>query len=315
MAEHNAKADWIAALVKGATENLAPADEVVWLREKFDSFGAKYGMARRQDIDQLIFQKMYGRCPDKESQLLKIRYWRTGRHKPQNREQCLELGRALELDEAETLYLLQSYYDGADLIFSEADGENPVYQARLRLFGELERQYLANVRPDTLERLEIPWDKPEPFLRHYYFQDALGYVSGVQQEKKVSHFSSANYVNEFQKSRRLLGEIPRRTILRHLFLMGAPFLSADVMNRHLTALGYAPLSQGHESRWGERLDALILGLLDHYKSECAGKPPEQCRSWLRSTCRELDERLVSADHPELRFLYFKALKDPMDEKQ
>lgn len=278
------------------------------MQEQFDALGTTYGLSRRGDVDRLIFQKLYGRLPKKESEILKIRYWRTGRHKPQSREQCLELGRALELDKEKSLYLIQAYYDGADLIFSEADVENPVYQSRIQVFAELEGQYMANAYPDTLERLEIPWEKPEPFVRHYYFQDALGYVSGTQWDKKVSHFSSANYVNEFQKNRRLLGEIPRKTILRHLFLMSAPFVSADVMDARLTALGYLPLSRGHESRWGERLDALILGLLEWYKTECTGKSPRQCIQWLQSTCRTLDERLAVSGHPELRFLNFKALK-------
>ena len=69
------KQDWVDALVRQATENLAPADEIVWLQEKFDALGVTYGMERRQDIDRLIFQKMNGRDPEKDSQLIKIRYW------------------------------------------------------------------------------------------------------------------------------------------------------------------------------------------------------------------------------------------------
>ena len=306
--KNDAKSDWINALIHQATEKAFPSDEIVWLQEKFDSLGMKYGMERRQDIDRLVFQKMTGNCLVKDSQLLKIRYWRTGRHKPQSRQQCFEFGRALELDQNENCYLLQGYYDGADMIFGEADTQNPVYQSRMWVFRELERQYLVGVHPDTMEWFKIPWNNPEPFLRHYYFQDALQYISGMQQKENNSHFSSTNYVSEFQKSRRLLGEIPRRTILRHLFLMGAPFLSIDVMNERLTALGYTPLSEGHESRWGERIDLLMIGLIKHYEAECVGTSPELCMKWLRNTCQMLDERLVSSKHPELRFLNFKALK-------
>ncbi len=309
MTEHkcDTKAKWVDRLIQRAAERLAPSDEAVWIQEKFDSFGVKYGLARRQDIDRLIYQKLTGRCPERDSQLLKIRYWRTGRHKPQSREQCLQLGKALNLEKEDLRYMLQAYYDSADRIFDKGDEKNPVYQERLRLFGELEQQYLINAHPDILTQMGVPWNRPEPYLRHYYFQDAANYVSGVRQGRNSSHISSANYVNEFQKSRRLQGEIPRRTILRHLFIMGAPFLSKEVMNSRLTALGYAPLSEGHESRWGERVDCLILGLLEQYSAECTGKSPVQCLAWLQNTSRFLDQRLVDVGHPELRFLYFKAL--------
>lgn len=302
---------WLDALIQQATENLSPSDEAVWLRERFHMLGAKYGISRQQDIDCLVFQKISGHPPIKDSQLLKIRYWRTGRHKPQNREQCLELGHALELDEKDTLYLLQFYFDGADVIFSQADIGNSLYQTRLLSFGELEQQYLLNAHPDTLEQFNIAWDKPEASLRHYYFQDTAKYVSGVQSESPTSHFSSANYVNEFQRNRHLLGDIPRRTMLRHLFIMSAPFLSREILDARLTALGYARLSANHESRFGERLDCLILGLLTQYENQCRDKSPLQCLSWLQSTCRTLDEKLVNSSHPELRFLFFKALKSPL----
>lgn len=299
---------WIDALIRQATENLNPSDESIWLQEKFHRIGTKYGIRRQQDIDRLIFQKLYLCPPTKDSQVLKIRYWRTCRHKPQNRKQCLELGQALELNEEETHYLLQNYFDCSDVIFEQGDTKNPLYQTRLRVFSELEQQYLRNAHPDTLEQFGIPWDKPESSLRHYYFQDATNYVFDVQPENKSCHFSSANYINEFQKNRHLLGEIPRRTMLRHLFIMSAPFLSKEVINNRLTALGYAPLSENHESRQSERLDCLILGLLSQYKNECTGMAPHKCLSWLQGVCRILDEKLICSGHLELRFLFFKSLK-------
>lgn len=269
-------------------------------------------MYRKQDVDRLIFEKMNGRCPLRDSEILKIRYWRTGRHKPQSREQCLELTRALELEPEEARYLLQFYYDAADQVFTEEDLDNPVYQERLRVLAELETQYLANAHPAELDRLDIPWTGNGKFLRHYYFQDAGSYVYAGATEKsgkKNSHFSSINYIHEFQKNRRLLGEIPRKTILRHLFIMGAPFLSAEVMNDWFQALGYAPLTMDHETRWGERLDCLLLRLLERYEQECTGKSPEEGLCWLRESCRMLDRALAGTGHEELRFLYFKALRN------
>lgn len=290
------------------------AEEIRWVQTKFEQLGKQSGLLRKQDVDRLVFEKMNGRCPEKDSEILKIRYWRTGRHKPQNREQCLEFARALELNAEETNYLLQFYYDSADRIFNENDEEDPLYQKRLSVMQQLETQYLANAHPDQLSRLDISWEKPFPSLRHYYFQDVKNYISSEKTEKSGSRFSSTNYVHEFQKSRRLLGEIPRKTMLRHLFVMGAPFLSVSVMNERLTALGYAPLTVDHETRWGERLDCLIIRLLGYYESECSGKSPSEGLAWLQKTCRELDEELVEKGHRELRFLYFKALKNAESEK-
>lgn len=298
--------EWIHTLIRQAAETPAPSDEILWLQGKFNALGRKYGMERRQDVDRLVAQKMTGSGPVEDSRTLKIRYWRTGRHKPQSRRQCLELGRALELDPDETRYLLQGYYDGADRIFDGEEPENPVYQFRIRVIRELERQYLWNAHPDRLEWLNIPWKNPEAYLRHYYFQDAASYASGSHTDSS-DHFSSTNYVSEFQKSRRLMGEIPRRTVLRHLLIMSAPFLSVRVINERLDLLGYLPLSEGHESRSGERVDLLILGFLKHYETECGGASPEQCMAWLRHTYQMMDEELVSSGHPELRFLHFKAL--------
>lgn len=220
----------------------------------------------------------------------------------------MELAKALDLDEGGTRYLLQYYYDGADQIFSEADASNPVYQERLCVMQALEEQYLTNAEPDDLEEMNIPWDKPLPYLRHFYFLDAMRYLSQPQQEQAENHLSSANFVHEFQKTRRLLGEIPRKTMLRHLFLMGAPYLSIEVMNERLTALGYAPLAEDHETRWGERLDCLILRLLERYEAVCAGKTPAEGLAWLRQTCRAMDGALTDSGAKELQFLRFKALK-------
>ena len=49
--------------------------------------------------DRLLCERMLGREPRTGTESLKIRYWRTGRYTPVNREQCLRLAGALELTE------------------------------------------------------------------------------------------------------------------------------------------------------------------------------------------------------------------------
>ena len=48
-----------------------------------------------------MYERMYGRAPKKDSEVLKLRYWRTGKCMPGNREHCLLFGKALELSETE----------------------------------------------------------------------------------------------------------------------------------------------------------------------------------------------------------------------
>ena len=83
--------------------------------------------------------------------------------------------------------------------------------------------------------------------------------------------------------------------------------SIGYVHRGLETLGYLPLDERHESRFGERTDLLVLSLLERYQQECTGKTPSDCHAWLRHTCRDMDTFLLHRGHPELRFLHFKTL--------
>lgn len=299
--------DWMERTLALCTQSGQASREALWVRERFEDVARSQSLRRRGALDQLIFARLNGRQPEKSTEQLAIRYWRTGRHKPHSREQCLALGQALELGPADTAFLLQGYYDSADRVFSAADREDPVYHRRRQYLEALEAQYLAAVHPLTLERLNIPWEKPGEYLRHCYVQDASQYVDTKNKPDGTSHLNSANYVNEFQRLRFLLGEIPRKTMLRHLFLLSAPFVSRSILDQGLEVLGYLPLDARHESRFGERTDLLVLCLLERYQQECAGKTPAGCHAWLRRTCRLMDAFLLQHGHPELRFLHFKTL--------
>lgn len=299
--------EWLKKTLALCTASEQESRERIWIRERFEDVARSQCLSGRGALDRLVFERLYGRQPTKSTEQLPIRYWRTGRHKPQSREQCLALGRVLELETADVAFLLQGYYDSADRVFSLADREDPVYGRRRRYLENLEAQYLAMVHPLMLERLHIPWERSEEYLRHYYVQDARQYVDTKNKPDGASHLNSANYVNEFQRLRFLMGEIPRKTILRHLFLLLAPFVSREALDQGLTTLGYLPLDARHESRFGERTDLLVLALLEQYRQACAGKSPADCQSWLRRTCRTMDGFLQYRGHPELRFLYFKTL--------
>ncbi|MDE6621348.1 MAG: hypothetical protein K2K74_12845 [Lachnospiraceae bacterium] len=84
------------------------------------------------------------------------------------------------------------------------------------------------------------------------------------------HFLSVSYESELTKSFKLEGEIPRKTMLRHLLLLGMPFISHQVLNDGLMNLGYLPLTEGHTMITGEYLDVLLLFFLSLYEESCRG---------------------------------------------
>ena len=82
--------------------------ETVWIRERFEDVARSQNLSGRGALDRLVFARLYGRPPEKSTEQLSIRYWRTGRHKPQSRGAMPGPGAALALDEADTAFLLQA---------------------------------------------------------------------------------------------------------------------------------------------------------------------------------------------------------------
>lgn len=68
--------------------------------------------------------RMLGREPRTGTESLKIRYWRTGRYTPVNREQCLRLAGALELTEEEKRFLIQGYFDRSETVYDTPEKWN-----------------------------------------------------------------------------------------------------------------------------------------------------------------------------------------------
>lgn len=283
--------------------------EKQWLGRMYDRFRKENGDLGKAEADELIYMKMYAQVPKKSSDTLKIRYWRTGRHLPVSREQCLSLGKALELDGEETRYLMQGYYDRSDLVF-ETEQEDGAYRQRMGLLNELIQEYLDKVHPIVKNRLYRSGADMEHSLRHIYYTDAKSYMEAREpdQTEVKKHIASINYVSEFNRQMKLLGEIPRRTMIRHLLLFSVPFVNRELLNSRLEAFGYLPLDAGHTQVDKSRLDALVLGFLELYEKNCGGKDPEECSRWFRGAYGVLDRYLEKKGNNSLRFLYFKALK-------
>lgn len=108
---------------------------------------------------------------------------------------------------------------------------------------------------------------------------------------------------------RFQGEIPRKTMIRHLLLLGLPDMTLEKMNEQLIFFGYLPLREDHTLTGGEYLDWLLIQLLKKYEEIRLQNPAddEESVSWFRKVCRIMDEYFVKMNKPRLRFMYFKAL--------
>lgn len=284
--------------------------ENLWLKSMYERFRKESGGLGKAEADKFLYWKMYGEMPQKNSDTLKIRYWRTGRHLPATREFCMGFGRALNLSETEMKYLIQAYFDRSDYVFTE-ESEHHLYKKRRQMMDELIREYLDKVHPALKLRLYRFGDDMEHSLRHLYYTDAKRYLknSPVEETEVERHITSINYESEFSRQIKLLGEIPRKTMIRHLILFSLPFLNRELMNQRLEAFGYLPLTEEHTQVDGSCLDALLLGILEFYEKSCVGKEPMECLRWFRQTYAFLDRHLEKQDNMSLRFLYFKALKE------
>ena len=283
--------------------------ELDQLNQLYERQKGRYGIFRKADFDRVLAEKMYQDAAS-ESAILKIRYWRTGRHVPANREQVLRFGQALDLGAEEQNWLIRSWADKCDSVFMKSDTKASLYVYRKKAVDGYAREFLDKITPERMFLANVSADNMLPYLRHLYFIEAMDYTAaGESAALPGTHSTSVNYDAEFRRHMNLFGEIPRTAMIRHLFLFGAPFLTADLLSERLEQLGYLPLQEDHTGTRGERTDWLIIRLLDHYKEACEGKDPEVCTLWLKRVCREMDYTFVSRGKGALCFLQFKALKN------
>lgn len=284
--------------------------EVKWLQKKYDFFMRKNGLNSRMEADALLYEKMYAALPERSSQLTKLRLWRTGHHIPSDRNQILMLGKALELSESDQLYLMQVYADRSDMVFNTASTDNPDYQKRLKVMDIMIQEYLMKLHPDELIQFKIFSEDAFPSLRHIYFSHACGYTfqSARSDIHNISRLASISYGSELKKNVRLLGDIPRKTMIRHILIMCTPFINERVINEYLTAFGYCRLNSEHTLVGGECFDDMLLRILDLYQDSCQNKSPQECRKWLQIVFRYIDQYLRAQGNNRLRPFYFKTLE-------
>ena len=287
--------------------SLQPRPEAAWMESVCRRFMEEHGLSGKAELDQLLFERTYS-APANASGALKIRYWRTGRHMPSKRSDCEKFARAIASDETEKRRLMQQYFDRCDRSFSGQAEQDPLYRERREYLNRWAEEYLARVHPSRMLQAGVTPESLKRSLRHLYFLDCSGFVS-LSGNVTVTglHSVSVGYDAEFRRNFSLAGEIPRKTMLRHLIVLGIPFLNAKRLSRGLETMGYFPLEETHAATDGQRLDALVLGLFRLYERVCSGRDPEDCSAWFREASRFLDRYCMEHKAPGLRFMYFKAL--------
>ena len=300
-------------LLAASLKNQEPErPELLWLQEQFRRFMAMEGLDSKKEADRRLYQRMYGKAPRKDSEFLKIRYWRTGRHVPSSYEECLTFGQALCLEEEQLRFLMQGYYDGCDRIFWKEPGKSQeVYWKRRTQLDQLVEGYLCRVSHKRMKQMKIPREQLCHSIRHLYYTDALHYVSREYTRRKYTlerHITSINYDSELSRNLKLLGVIPRKTMIRHLFILGMPNLSLEFINEMLRNLGYLPLQPEHTLRTGERLDLLLIQLLLWYEAVRRERGVKEGNQWMQRGLRTLDELLEQKGLKHQRFMFFKALE-------
>lgn len=296
-----------------------PSFEDLWIQKMFDRITVKYGLPGRMETDLFISHRLGG---NDSSTQLKVRYWRTRQHLPGNREQCIQLGKALELSDEEMVILLQRYYDSSDCEFRRdypdpeqswiRSNQHPLYHFRQIFVNDTLERYMQRLSGKA-GQVTAPSRTPiSNYARHLYCIDALNYIycpSPVSQERQSKHLTSSSFASEFSRTLRLLDNIPRKTMLRYLFLFYGAEISRNRLDEALTRLGYLPLDASHAMPGGQRLDFLILALLERYEQECVQADTSHRQQWLYIHCQALDKALQSMNQQNLRFLYFKGLRN------
>lgn len=272
------------------------------LKEIYEAKRASYGLGRG-DMDKLLFERTFHRMPERTSDTLRIRYWRTGLHYPVNHAAALAFAKALELTEEETLWLIQSWMDKRDLDGKMLAGNRLLYQeryARLKLLAEEYFSRKKNKKAFTFNQ-----------FRHSYFLDAMGYRKQLPAAPQFlkGTINSINYDSELKRSMQLSGEIPRKTMIRHLILFAMPELSLKKIQEQLAFFGYLPLEENHTLTGGEYCDRIVMEMIRCFEKLRAAGGDEMAEEWFVGCYRRLDEYFVQKGRLSYRFLYFKALEN------
>lgn len=289
--------------------SVTPAErkESIWLNEKYTDFMKQNGIHRKSEADRILCERAFGKeaVPSAEQ---KIRYWRSGKHLPNDRSVARRFGIALELSPEDIRYLMCSWMDIREVAFSENEYASELYRLQKKAMDQLIEEYVLKVclrnRKEPLTEESVRSN-----LRHHYYMDARNMTALNHDElKDLPHFESVYYNSEFYRNMSLQGEIPRKTMLRHIFVLGQPYLSCEVVSDWLQRLGYCPLDETHHTASGDALDVLVIRLLQLYEKTCMGWSSEDASEWLVQTMQEMDRLLMEQGKESLRFMKFKSLK-------
>ena len=286
--------------------------EDLWVEERCRLFREANGLRSRGDGDELLAQRIQALqseespSPDPSSgaeeaggrfSAVTVRYWRTGRHYPKNRASCEAFGQALGLGEADRHYLMTAWADRPDRCFRPADAGDPVREARHALLRKLQQEFLDKQRPEELLAMCAPGTRPQENLRYIYCRQAIQYL-GSHVRRGMSelraHVDTRSYEPQFTREMALAGEVSRSAMIRHLLILGIPFVSRQRMQDWLALLGYMPLRRDHRLPGGAAMDLFVLDLLDEYERACTGRDPVWCTEWFRQASSLLDDALEEA---------------------
>lgn len=295
-------------------DSAKPRPEKLWLDETCRCLMVLDGIGSKAELDRILYRRTFGTEPD-TSGVLKIRYWRTGRHYPTGRDECVRFGDALMLSAEDKRFLIRNYFDRCDEAFTGKEirsflkekGESApreAYRHRIRLLDTIKEEYLARIHPSVLLQAGIAPKYVGSHFRHLYYMDSFHYVS--QDSPDFRRSDSTSFDPEIRRIMRLEGEISRRTMLRHLIILMSPFLSPELLSERLVAFGFCGLSAEHSGLHGERTDAFVLSILELYTETCTGKDPETCLSWIRDAFRAADGHLQKTSNERLRVMHYKA---------
>lgn len=306
----------ISELITEIKKNRVPVrPEKEWLLEKYERYrkrleereGRKLTRAR---TDERLYQELYHTAPLKYSQVTKIRYWRSGVHFPGNYKEALGFARGMGLSEAETEYFFR-YYLAQNYLPGEKERERAVL-----LLDELKTEFQQKIHPSQLLRYGIrERDLPKSF-RMLYFEMASGYVNLTSEIKggKLNPQNSVSFGSELARMQRLEGQFSRKSLLRHLIILGSPFVSVEQMNCWLEILGCGMLRAEHINTEGYPEDLLAIKILELYEKTACGLEPEEGRALLYRILSCMDRKLRVQGMQELCFMYFKALRGCADGK-
>jgi len=140
--------------------------EVEWLQEIYKRFMIEQDVIKKADGDIKLYELMYGRKPNKSSEIIKIRFWRTGQHLPADRKQMAMFAKALGMNEGEKMYFTQALMDKSDMVFMDNDKLSDIYIARHKVMQTLIDEYLVKIYPLRKIELGITESNVEGSIRH-----------------------------------------------------------------------------------------------------------------------------------------------------